>query len=172
MRDLRGDLVDRDSDALLFRDLYPRLLAYARVLSVGTLDEEGLVQEAIVRRLERGSLSDLRSPEAYLRKSIFRIVVDRGRRARRFRERVSNLTKQAEEVYDDYPSDLEPLRALSPTDRAVVYLRSVERLDYSEIADHINTSPGAARVRHKRAIEKLRLSEGIAASAQKKAPTP
>jgi RNA polymerase sigma-70 factor (ECF subfamily) len=57
---------------------------------------------------------------------------------------------------DIYPSDLDLLERLRPTERAAVFLADVERTPFREVAEILECTPVAARLRAARGRRRLR----------------
>lgn len=115
------------------------------------------MQEALVQTLSRGSLSDLADPGAYLRATIVRLASNHRRRLGRRRRALAKLTAPA--WHDEsYPSDLAPLGALGPEDRAVVYLTVIEGATAADVAELLGWSEARVRMRKHRALKRLRQS--------------
>ena len=55
----------RDKDRALLDDLYPSLRRFAAVVGPAEVEPDDLVQEALLRVLERGPLGRLDNPTAY-----------------------------------------------------------------------------------------------------------
>ena len=150
-----GAQLGGDPEADLFRELYSTLRRYAAVVGSNWDDPDDLLHDALVRVLRSRSLSELSNPAAYLRRTITNLVVD-GSRHRSVEEGVRHLVAADVDVTDHYPSDLEILERLSPTDRSIVYMVDVEGQSFAEAADASGCSTGAARLRASRARRSLR----------------
>jgi RNA polymerase sigma factor (sigma-70 family) len=154
------------SDAELFSELYPSLRRFAGAVRPPEIDADDLVQDALARTLAVHSLAACDDAGAYLRAAIVRLASNHrrslGRRGAAYR-RLRPVAPSA----DAYPSDLDDLMRLSPTDRAVLYLRVVDDWSYAEIADALDSTEVAVRARASRARRQLRvaLTEEEAADA-------
>lgn len=143
----------------------PRLLGIAYAI-VGELGEaEEIVQDAWLR-WQSADRHQIANAEAFLVTVATRLAIDRLRSARKRRETYIGtwlpdplvhepddpemLAIEAEEVSLALLSALE---RLNPVERAVLVLRDVFDVEYSEIADAIETSPANARQIAKRARE-------------------
>lgn len=146
----------------LVADRGDALVRYATLLTGRPEDARDLVQDALVRtfgRLRNGF--SVASAEAYVRRAILNAVVDRGRRAQRWRQ-----VAPREYVPDEIPSatpgvdlrlDLrEELARLSPRERACLVLRYYDDLKVDDIADALGISSGSV---------KRYLSDGLAKMA-------
>jgi DNA-directed RNA polymerase specialized sigma24 family protein len=107
------------------------------------------VQEAVSRALALRPLTELSSPEAYLRTSIANI-------ARNLYRQNGRRGFESEESYRDrYPSDLGDLTLLAPADRAALFLVDVESLSYEQAAQILECSQQSLRTRASRARRRL-----------------
>jgi RNA polymerase sigma-70 factor (sigma-E family) len=144
----------------------PALYRYALVLTRDRHEAEDLVHDALVRtaagwwRVRRQD-----DPEAYVRRAMVRLLINRRRRGRR--EQVVAEPPDAGRVeagygaVDDDASLDDRLRALPPRMRAVLVLRYVDGLSEAEIADTLGISRGTVKSQAARALERLREAEGI-----------
>jgi RNA polymerase sigma factor (sigma-70 family) len=147
-----------EEDDAIFASLYPSLRRWAAVVGPVEDDPDDLVQEALVRVLGRGSLSELENPHAYLRTTIVRIAANSRRRLGRGRRAWTRANVSTGPDPDRYPSDLDDLRRLEPADRAILYLSLVEGRSYREAAAVLGCTEVAARARASRALRRLRSS--------------
>ncbi len=139
------------------RDLYAPLRRFAAVVGPPEVDPDDLVQEAFLRILRRGSLASLESPLAYCRRTILNLASNQRRGLGRRSRAIAKLSNpDLDRVRAQYPSDLADLFALSPDDRAVLYLADVEGYTFSEIADMLGRSEAVARQRASRARRRLK----------------
>ena len=143
------------ADANIFRDIYPELRRYAAVVGSAADDPDDLVQEALVRVMRSSTLEEIRNPEAYLRRTISNMVIDRGRR-RKTRRNNRHLVAVDGDFHDNYPSDLTVLDQLTPMDRSILYLVDVEGRPFSEAAEAVGCTVAAARLRASRARRRIR----------------
>lgn len=145
------------SDREIFRQLYPGLRRFAAVVGAVELDPDDLVQDAVTRALAGGQLSRFDSPGAYLRRAIVNAASnDRRGDGRRLRALVRLRGGMVEARPAMYPSDAAELARLSPTVRALTYLRVVEGLGYDDIASMVGVSAASARMTVSRALRALR----------------
>ena len=153
----------------LMRNRYPALLAYARALTAGDLAAaEDVVHDAIVRSFSRSRRFDsVAHAEAYTRKAIHSVFLDRARsRSRLFRA----FSRVAER--DRLPSHDESvtsgalvhglLAELSPRERACVLLRFYDDMSLAEVADALGLSVGTVKRYLFNATEKLGATLGLA----------
>ena len=151
----RPGLEEAEQD--LIRELYPSLRRFAAVVGSVDIDPDDLVQDALVRALRRGPLTDLDHPSAYLRRCICNLAKDTrrslGRRRRAYTAYAATLSAGLE---DAYPSDCSELLRLPPRARAVLYLQEVEGRRHAEIAGMLGMSEAAVRSVSSRARRRLR----------------
>lgn len=141
-----------DSDAELFRSLYPSLRRFAAAYAPPSIEPEDLVQQAVANTLAIRSLSSLRDPGAYLRASVANLARNL------YRKPWPEVGLEDADIAasDHYPSDLGELACLSPLDRAALFLVDVERLPGREAAAALGCSSFALRTRVSRARRTLR----------------
>ena len=154
-------MTSKPADPLLvdvFEQHRPRLLGVAYGMLGSVMDAEDVVQDAWLRwsAAETGTVE---SPVAYLTTITTRLAIDRLRSARHRRETYVGPWLPAPLVSDAGPDPgdvvaeaeqlsmamLTALERLEPTERAVLLLREVFDLDYSEIADVVDKSPANCR---------------------------
>ena len=143
-------------DGELFRSIYPALHRLACVVCPPERDAEDLVQEALVRTLRRGALTDLDAPLAYLRRAVVNLAANERRSLGRLRRAAPRLATLDEGEAPAYPSDVAVLLQLGPLDRAAVWLSAIEGQTAEHIGDVLGCSPEAARARVSRAHKRLR----------------
>ena len=148
-------------DEATFARLYPALRRFAAVVSPREVDPDDVVQEALarcLRRLERGPIERV---DRYVRRIVLNLELSRRRTAGR-RRVVDPLLAAAAETRDAYPSDLDPLKGMDPTDRAVLYLTAIEGMTFAEVAEVLGLAEASLRVRASRARRRLRADmEGV-----------
>jgi len=143
-------------DERVFAEIYPALRRFAGAVSEPTVDPDDLVQEAIVRTLRGAQLSELDDPASYLRRAVLNLARNQHRDTTRQAEILQTIQPATASV-DSYPSEFTDLSLLTADQRAVLYLRFVEQLTTSEIADLLEVSEDTVRARSSRAIKALRL---------------
>jgi RNA polymerase sigma-70 factor (ECF subfamily) len=145
----------------------PRLLGIAYGMLGGVGEAEDVVQDAYLRWHE-ADRDAVRSEEAFLVTVTTRLAIDRLRSARARREAYVGpwLPEPLIAVGDD-PAEsvaeaerlslalLATLERLNPVERAVLLLRDVFDLDYGEVADVVDRSPGNCRQIAVRARERV-----------------
>ena len=145
-------------DEVCFADLYPDLRRLAAVVADTDIDPDDLVQEALVRVLQRGPLSNLRNPGAYLRRAIVNTASNERRRRGRWRRVLARLPTEIDDTAMEahYPSNLADLTQLAPQDRAVLYLTEVAGFSAAEVAGQLGLTVNAVNLRASRARRRLR----------------
>lgn len=143
-----------DLDAVLAgltRDAGPRLAAYGFILTGSQSDAEELVQEAIVKTfVRRPRLSDPAAAEQYVRLAMKTLVIDKARRARRWRERVPRVAVSAEQVehvtaISTRVAVEKALQSLTPQQRVAVALRYWDDLTVPEVAAAMHLGQGTVK---------------------------
>jgi RNA polymerase sigma-70 factor (ECF subfamily) len=151
----RSSLEERERE--LIRALYPALRKIAAVAGSVDIEPDDLVQEALMRTLRKGPLTDLDNPLAYLRKTIVNLASNQRRSLGRRRSAVARLSAD-ESWLPSYPADVEAILDLPPKHRAILYLVEVEGVPYEEVADQLGITTAAARAMAHRARAKARLT--------------
>jgi RNA polymerase sigma factor (sigma-70 family) len=127
------------------------LVRYAAFVSGSAQDAPDLVQDALVKtfgRLRNGFSMD--SAEAYVRRAIVTLQIDRARRSGRWR-RIAHLgvdpdaASSPAETTDARLDVYDELRKLSPRERACLVLRYYEDLTVDDIARTLELSPGTVK---------------------------
>lgn len=144
----------RDEDEVIFADVYPRLRAFASVIGPRSVDPDDLVQEALMRTLQKHRLTELDQPLAYLRRAVHNLSIDRLRAEGRQRTEALGDVDGIEA--QTYPSDLADLEGVSEPDRALLYLIHIEGATYAEASEVFDASEAALRQRSSRALMQLR----------------
>ncbi|MGH7282184.1 MAG: RNA polymerase sigma factor [Polyangiaceae bacterium] len=138
----------------LYEPLRPDLYRYCRYLTRSPWDAEDLSQDALARAF--ATLNTLtqppKSPKAWLLRIASNLWIDRVRRAR-------------EVVADDPIAPAEPravreaagtlIGQLAPQERAAIVLKDVFDLSVQDVADALDTTPGAVKAALHRGREKL-----------------
>ena len=151
----RSSLDERERE--LITALYPALRRIAAVAGSVDIEPDDLVQEALMRVLRKGSISDLDNPLAYLRKTIVNLASNQRRSLGRRRRALARLPVD-ESWLPSYPADIEAILDLPPRHRAILYLVEVEGVPYAEAADQLGMTAMAARAMASRARRKARLA--------------
>lgn len=156
-----GETPDDEPDAepddeMVFAAVYPGLRRFAAAVGPLEVDPDDLVQEALVRALTAGPLSELRDPGAYMRTIVIRLASNHRRALGRRRAAFRLLDLRGRQA-DAYPSDLDDLGALGAEERTVVYLSVIEGASAEEIAVVLGWSAGRVRMSKSRALRRLRV---------------
>ena len=145
-----------DDDVATYRRHADELTRYATVL-VGPADAPDVVTDAVLAAFRTPGWRDVANPRAYL----FRAVLHRAQSVRRSDARRTNRERRAalvEPVRDREPSvdAHRALSALSPQQRAVVFLTYWEDMTPAQIAELLDVGEGSVRKQLARARETLR----------------
>lgn len=138
--------------AASFAPLEPRLLRIAYRMLGSVADAEDAVQEAFIRWLKTDR-SQVRAPEAFLRRTVARLCLDQLKSARARRETYIGpwlpeplVEPEAEEALDDVTLPLMlALERLSPLERAAFLLHDVFGMSFAEVARVIERDAAACR---------------------------
>ena len=150
------DRVAADEAAAL--ELYPMLRRFAAVVAPPEVAPDDLIQDALVATLRVGALASFDDPGAYLRRTMLNHAANHRRRFARARRAMDRWRAGASErVEDSYPSDLADLAALSPMERAVLYLHEVEGVSFDDISAQLGVPAASARQVASRARRRLRV---------------
>jgi DNA-directed RNA polymerase specialized sigma24 family protein len=151
---LKRSLIE-EQERELIRFLYPALRRIAAIAGSFDIEPDDLVQEALMRTLRKGRLSDLDNPLASLRKTIVNLASDHRRSMGRRRKALDRLSFE-ETSWPSYPADIEAILDLPPKQRAILYLVEVERVPYAEAAQQLGMTAAAARMLANRARKRAR----------------
>jgi len=154
----RSSIDERERE--LITSLYPSLRRIAAVVGSVDVEPDDLVQEALVRRLRKGPLSDLDNPLAYLQKTIVNLASNQRRSLGRKRKALGRLSTE-EGWVPSYPADIEAILDLPPRQRAILYLIEVEDVPYAEAAEQMGMTTTAARAMANRARKRARAVWGV-----------
>jgi len=151
----------RSEDAAAsFEPLRPKLIRVAYRMLGSVQDAEDVVQDAFLRWMNTDR-SDIREPEAFLRRTVTRLCLDQLKSARHQRETyigpwLPDPIVEEEEVEDVTLPLMLALERLSPLERAVFLLHDVFGLGFEEVAVTIQREPAACRQLASRAREHVR----------------
>jgi RNA polymerase sigma-70 factor, ECF subfamily len=142
---------DHQDAAAIFDPLRPRLMRVAYRMLGSVADAEDVVQEAFIRWMG-ASRSEVREPEAFLRRTVTRLCLDQLKSARHRREAYVGpwlpepIVEEDEEGEEDITLPLMlALERLSPLERAAFLLHDVFGIGFEEVAVTIQRSPAACR---------------------------
>lgn len=140
----------RSKDAAAgFEPLRPTLMRVAYRMLGSVADAEDMVQEAFIRWM-RADRSEVREPEAFLRRTVTRLCLDQLKSARRQRESyvgpwLPDPLVEEEEGEDVTLPLMLALERLSPLERAAFLLHDVFGLGFEEVAATIQRDPATCR---------------------------
>jgi RNA polymerase sigma-70 factor (ECF subfamily) len=140
--------VGHEDAAASFGPLRPKLMRVAYRMLGSVADAEDIVQEAFIRWMGTDR-SAVREPEAFLRRTVTRLCLDRLKSAQRQRETyigpwLPDPVLEEEEEDVTLPLML-VLERLSPLERAAFLLHDVFGLKLEEVAATIRRDPAACR---------------------------
>ncbi|MER8434040.1 sigma-70 family RNA polymerase sigma factor [Mesorhizobium caraganae] len=132
-----------------FGPLRPKLMRVAYRMLGSVTDAEDVVQEAFIRWMGTDR-SQVREPEAFLRRTVTRLCLDQLKSARRQRETYIGPWLPEPIVEEDDLEDVTlplmlVLERLSPLERAAFLLHDVFGLEFEEVATAIERDAAACR---------------------------
>jgi len=135
--------------AASFEPLRPKLMRVAYRMLGSVADAEDMVQETFIRWM-RGERSEVREPEAFLRRTITRLCLDQLKSARGQRETYVGPWLPDPLVEDEQQEDVTlplmlALERLSPLERAAFLLHDVFGLEFEEVAQTIQRDAATCR---------------------------
>jgi RNA polymerase sigma-70 factor, ECF subfamily len=141
--------VGHEDAAASFGPLRPKLMRVAYRMLGSVADAEDIVQEAFIRWMGTDR-SAVREPEAFLRRTVTRLCLDRLKSAQRQRETyigpwLPDPVLEEEEEEDVTLPLMFVLERLSPLERAAFLLHDVFGLKLEEVATTIQRDPAACR---------------------------
>ena len=142
----------REDAAATFDPLRPKLMRVAYRMLGSVADAEDILQEAFIRWMG-ADRSEVREPEAFLRRTVTRLCLDQLKSARRQRETyigpwLPDPVLEAEDETDEQDVTLPlmlALERLSPLERAAFLLHDVFGLGFEEVGATIGRDPAACR---------------------------
>jgi RNA polymerase sigma-70 factor (ECF subfamily) len=132
-----------------FGQLQPKLRRVAYRMLGSVADAEDVVHEAFLRWM-KSDRSDIREPEAFLRRVVTRLCLDHLKSARHQRETYIGTWLPDPLVEEEQEEDVTvplmlALERLSPLERAAFLLHDVFGQDFEEVAETIQRDPAACR---------------------------
>jgi len=139
----------REEAAASFDPLRAKLMRVAYRMLGSVADAEDVVQEAFIRWMG-ADRSEVREPEAFLRRTVTRLCLDELKSARRQRETYVGPWLPDPVVEEDEEEDVTlplmlALERLSPLERAAFLLHDVFGLGFEEVATTIQRDAAACR---------------------------
>lgn len=135
--------------AAVFEPLRPVLMRVAYRMLGSVADAEDMVQEGFIRWMKTDR-SEIREPEAFLRRAVTRLCLDQLKSARHQRETYLGPWLPDPIVEEDVHEDVTlplmlALERLSPLERAAFLLHDVFGLSFDEVAETIQRTPATCR---------------------------
>jgi RNA polymerase sigma-70 factor (ECF subfamily) len=132
-----------------FALLRPKLRRVAYRMLGSVADSEDVVHEAFIRWM-KADRSDIREPEAFLRRTVTRLCLDQLKSARHQRETYIGTWLPDPVVEEEQQDDVTlplmlALERLSPLERAAFLLHDVFGLEFDEVGETIQRDPLACR---------------------------
>jgi RNA polymerase sigma-70 factor (ECF subfamily) len=148
-----------DGFTAFFQGAYPGIVGQLRLLTGDLASAEDVAQEAFTRAASRWSqLSRYDQPEAWVRKTAFRLAIDLLRRARRHRRLLARLGTRREPDAELFPQDQAVIEALMALPlREVLVLHHCLDLPVETVAAQTGVSVGTVKSRLWRGRERLGL---------------
>lgn len=132
----------------VMRERAPRLLAYAAMLTGDDAEAHDVLQDALVRSFSRGrSFAHVNQAEAYVRRAIPSVVIDRSRKFRpepRPSDQAPHTVASAPDA-DAVMDVRRALQELAPRERACIVLRFYDDLTIPQIAAHLGLADGTVK---------------------------
>lgn len=131
----------------LVRTRRSALVGYAALLTGDVAAAEDVVHDAIVKAFSRGrQFSHVNKADAYVRRAIVSVFIDRSRREQRFREAAPLLAGDGALPAAEGSVDLDrALAGLSPQLRAAIVLRFFDDLTVPQIASSMGVAEGTVK---------------------------
>lgn len=144
-----GTAHEHDDASALFEPLRPKLKRVAYRMLGSVSDAEDIVQEAFIRWM-KADRSEVREPEAFLRRTVTRLCLDQLKSARHQRESyvgtwLPDPVVEEEEVEDVTLPLMLVLERLSPLERAAFLLHDVFGQNFEEVSAAIQRDEAACR---------------------------
>jgi RNA polymerase sigma-70 factor, ECF subfamily len=141
--------IRHEDAAASFDPLRPKLMRVAYRMLGSVADAEDILQEAFIRWMG-ADRSEVREPEAFLRRTVTRLCLDQLKSARRQRQTYVGLWLPDPVLEEEQDEDVTlplmlALERLSPLERAAFLLHDVFGLGFEEVAATIQRDAGACR---------------------------
>jgi RNA polymerase sigma-70 factor (ECF subfamily) len=141
--------VDHEDAAASFDPLRPKLMRVAYRMLGSVADAEDMVQEAFIRWMGTDR-SEVREPEAFLRRTVTRLCLDQLKSARRQRETYVGPWLPEPVLEEEQEEDVTlplmlALGRLTPLERAAFLLHDVFGLGFEEVGATIQRDAAACR---------------------------
>jgi len=137
----------------LIDEMQTPLMKYSYGILLNYADAEDAVQSAFVKvYMNRKNIRNPNTLPAYLYRTTYNMSVDIIRKRRFFIMESQPANKNCDYISEEM---LDALGKLSTLDRALVYGRAVEEMDYKELSDIHGKSEQSLRKRYERAKKKL-----------------
>jgi len=151
--------VDDGGFSSFFREAYPRMVGQLRLLTGDLASAEDIAQEAFVRAASRWhQLAHYDQPEAWVRKTAFRLAIDLLRRAARHQALLARLGTRQQETVELPPEQhavITALQALPLPLREVLVLHHCIDLPVETVAAQLGVNVGTVKSRLYRGRERL-----------------
>lgn len=147
---------------LLFHDMYPMLINYART-SLGSKEQaEEAVQDTFVKACKfPEKLIESENPKGWLVKALQNVLKEMYRKRDRIRALLAAENERSEAIhYDDY-FEAEYADLLEPEEFALIRKLKVYHYTIREAAEELGISEETCKKRSQRAMDKLRNKFGI-----------
>ena len=131
----------------LMRTRRAALVGYATLLTGDLAAAEDVVHDAIIKAFSRGRpFTHVNKADAYVRRTIVSVFIDKVRRDERFRGAAPLVAAPAEAAVAESFDDLDrALATLSPQLRAAIVLRYVDDLTVPQVAERMGVALGTAK---------------------------
>jgi RNA polymerase sigma-70 factor (ECF subfamily) len=141
--------IGHEDAAASFDPLRPKLMRVAYRMLGSVADAEDVLQEAFIRWMG-AERSEVREPEAFLRRAVTRLCLDQLKSARHQRETYIGPWLPDPVVEEESEEDVTlplmlALERLSPLERAAFLLHDVFGLEFEEVSASIGRDPAACR---------------------------
>jgi RNA polymerase sigma-70 factor, ECF subfamily len=163
--------VTEDEFLPIYRAHLPRILRYCAFRLGSRPDAEDVAAETFARLLSHGGPSSGERTSAWLFAVARNLCADHERRARRASAMPSEDTRDAadEPVWIDIDVGT-AIRALSPGQQQVLFLRAIEDMTFEDIGRLVGRTESAVKMQYHRAVRRTRRSLEEVESCQVTSP--